>query len=110
MFRGIFDLLMKLKPLWTEEAGEEPLISKSMIQEWNKGIPVQITCSTNVFFPPHLFNLVGERIARPLLAATDRLFSSIPGLGRQGGLVVFEIQKSGTLRVRVPEEVGDDRS
>ena len=92
MFRHIFDLLMKVKPLWTKEAGKEPLISKSMIQEWTRGLPSQITCSTSVFLPPHVFNLVGRKIARPLLAATDWLLSSVPGLQNQGGLIVFEIQ------------------
>jgi ubiquinone/menaquinone biosynthesis C-methylase UbiE/uncharacterized protein YbaR (Trm112 family) len=93
MFREIFDLLMKMKPLWTKEAGAEPLISASMLQEWNKGLAVQITCSASVFLPPHLFNLVGKKIARPLLAATDRLFSTVPGFRSEGGLIVFEIQK-----------------
>ncbi len=93
MFRGIFDFMMKLLPLWTEEAGEEPLISTNMILDWNKGLAVQIRHSSSVFLPPHLFNLVGKKIARPMLAASDQLFSLIPGLRNQGGLIVFEIRR-----------------
>jgi ubiquinone/menaquinone biosynthesis C-methylase UbiE len=31
-FRGLFDVMMKLVPLWTELAGEEPVISAEMVQ------------------------------------------------------------------------------
>ena len=92
-FRWLFDLLMKLKPLWTEKAGTEPLISEHMIREWTRSLSVKINCSTSVFLPPHLFNLLGRQIAGPVLVATDRFMSFVPGLRRQGGLILFEIQK-----------------
>jgi hypothetical protein len=85
---------MKVKPLWTEEAGEEHLISQKMIEEWTKGLPTRLTCRSSVFLPPHLFNLVGKKNARSLLGATDQFFSAMPFLKMQGGLIVFEVQKS----------------
>jgi len=106
LLRGIFDLLMRLRPLWIEEAGKEPLISKEMIRAWVKGFPVGVQYKTSVFLPPHLFNLVGPRIAKPLLAHTDRLFSALPGLRNHGGLLVFEITKR-LLSPDAPRPTGD---
>lgn len=94
MFRGLFDMMMKLSPLWTEEAGEQPLISRGNLAKWVDGLPVKLNYSTSVFLPPHMFNLMGNKAARSLLPLTDRLFSWAPGIRNQGGLLVFEIQKS----------------
>ena len=93
IFRRIFDLLMRVNPLWIEEAGAEPLISRRMVQDWTRGLPVWTVCSTMVFIPPHLCNLLGKRASRLLLQATDRLMSWVPGLADQGGLILMEIHK-----------------
>ena len=34
MFRSIFDLCMRLTPLWHEEAGAQPLISAAELRQW----------------------------------------------------------------------------
>lgn len=94
MFRPIFDLLMKLRPIWTEEAGNEPLISEAMVKDWIQGLSVKLTTTTMVFLPPHLLNLVGHAGARKLLGATDAFFSRVPLLGGQGGEIVIEVQKT----------------
>jgi len=94
LFRPIFDFLMKLRPIWTEEAGNEPLISEAMVKDWIQGLSAKLTTTTMVFLPPHLFNLVGHSGARRLLGATDALFSRLPVLGGQGGEIVIEIQKT----------------
>jgi SAM-dependent methyltransferase/uncharacterized protein YbaR (Trm112 family) len=106
IFRGIFDLLMKLAPLWTEEAGAEPLISKRMIRQWHSGLPVQMRSRSRVFLPPHLLNLVGQRLAGILLPLTDALAGSMPGLRDQGGLILFEMHKAGDAHVAVPADQG----
>jgi SAM-dependent methyltransferase/uncharacterized protein YbaR (Trm112 family) len=93
IFRRVFDLLMKFKPLWTEEAGCEPLISRQMIDHWHAGLGVRIHSATRVFVPPHLLNFIGRKAARWLLDISDRAASSIPGLCGQGGLIVFEVHK-----------------
>lgn len=93
LFRGVFDALMKLAPLWHEEAGEEPLMSRAMLRAWTEGLPVQIQARTTVYLPPHLCNWLGKRISYRLLRSTDQLAAGIPWLREQGGLLVFEIQK-----------------
>jgi 2-polyprenyl-3-methyl-5-hydroxy-6-metoxy-1,4-benzoquinol methylase len=93
IFRRIFDWLMKLRPLWTEEAGREPLISRKMLDDWHSRHSVLIRSATSVFVPPHLFNLVRRDVARRLLLLTDNACSAVPGLNRQGGLIVFEVHK-----------------
>ena len=94
VFRGIFDALMKVTPLWREEAGEEPLISLTMVRAWIDGLPVHLEARTMVYLPPHLCNWLGERLSDHLLRLTDRLAGSIPRLREQGGLLVFEIQRA----------------
>ncbi|MGA2770175.1 MAG: methyltransferase domain-containing protein [Bryobacteraceae bacterium] len=93
IFRWIFDLLMKLRPIWREEAGEQALISKRHIEQWLEGLPATLACRSGVFVPPHLVNLLGHRCAGPALALTDRLFTAFPGLRDQGGLISFEVHK-----------------
>jgi len=102
IFRKVFDLLMKIRPLWVEEAGTQPLISRAMIQDWTKGFAVGIKSSTSVFLPPHIFNMVGTPSAKRLLTTTDWLCSRVPGLRSQGGLLVFEITKNGTREASAP--------
>ena len=93
VFRWAFDLLMKLRPIWREEAGDQPLISQSHIERWLDGLPATITCRSSVFVPPQLVNLLGDRHAPRMLAISDRLFTALPGLRQQGGLIVFEVRK-----------------
>ncbi len=93
IFRGLFDLLMKLKPIWHEEAGEQALISKRHIEKWLLGLSPSFTCRSSVFLPPQLINLLGYRRAGPALALSDKVVSCLPGLRDQGGLIVFEVCK-----------------
>jgi ubiquinone/menaquinone biosynthesis C-methylase UbiE len=93
MFRGIFDLLMKLKPIWKEEAGDQPLISCEHIQQWLQDLPILFSCRSSVFLPPQLLNLLGHRNAAGALALSDKLCTAVPGLREQGGLIVFEVRK-----------------
>lgn len=91
-FRKIFDLMMKLLPIWHEEAGDEPLISHAMIDDWTAGIKVEKTVVTSVFLPPHLANLLGSA-AHGAIKLSDRLFTSLPWLKDNGGLIIFEVKK-----------------
>jgi SAM-dependent methyltransferase len=93
VYRGVFDALMKLMPLWHEEAGEEPLLSQRMLRAWTDELPVHIDTHTMVYLPPHLCNWLGDRVSRRLLRMTDGLGARIGPLREQGGLLVFEIQK-----------------
>lgn len=91
--RPIFDFLMKVLPLWTEEAGDEPLISAAMIREWLAGEPVEVTTVTSVFLPPHVLNLVGVKGADSLLRVTDAIGQALPVVRNNGGLIVVEVRK-----------------
>ena len=91
--RPIFDWLMKVLPLWTEEAGQEPLISEAMVRDWIGGLPVRFSVATSVFLPPHVLNWVGHRAAETLLRTTDAVAHSLPVVRDQGGLIVFELEK-----------------
>jgi SAM-dependent methyltransferase/uncharacterized protein YbaR (Trm112 family) len=94
IFRALFDRLMQWRPLWIEEAGAEPLISEQMLRAWTRDLPVRIRCTTSVFLPPHLVNAAGPRLAGHLLSVSDRLALMVPPLRSQGGLLVFEIEKT----------------
>jgi SAM-dependent methyltransferase len=93
MFRWIFDLMMKIRPLWVELAGAEPLMSHRMIETWVAGLNARLTSQTSVFLPPHLLNLLEPVAAARLLEVSDQLCSFIPGLRNHGGQILFEIQK-----------------
>jgi SAM-dependent methyltransferase/uncharacterized protein YbaR (Trm112 family) len=92
-FRGLFDLMMRIKPLWIEEAGAEPLISHATVRRWAREAGVDAEIETSVFLPPHLFNLLADATARSLLDASDRIGSKVPWFGRQGGQIVFSFTK-----------------
>jgi SAM-dependent methyltransferase/uncharacterized protein YbaR (Trm112 family) len=93
MFRGIFDLLMKIHPLWIEEAGAEPTMSRRMFDDWCRGLPVTLTSETSIFLPPHLVNLFPFNIARRLVEWTDRVVLHIPIVRNHGGIIFVHITK-----------------
>lgn len=95
LMRPLFDLLMKVRRLWVEEAGTEPLISESMLRGWLRDTHASMSCRTHVFVPPHLVDLLGLPGGGALLRATDAIFERMPIIRRNGGLLVFEIQKAG---------------
>jgi SAM-dependent methyltransferase len=91
--RWIFDLLMKVMPLWVEEAGAEPLISEDMLKAWVAQASVELYFQTSVFLPPHLFNLLGMTAARPLLKWSDEACMHVPWLKANGGQLVYHMRK-----------------
>lgn len=94
VFRWIFDLLMKWKRLWHEEAGSHPLIKAEDAKRWASAAKITIETSTSVFLPPHFFNYFPLKIAQKMLAFTDHLFGSIPILKHHGGLIILSGIKS----------------
>lgn len=91
--RPIFDFLMRVVPLWSEEAGDEPLISQRMVRQWLHGVPAELTCATSVFVPPHVLNWFSHRTADRLLRASDAIARGLPVVRDNGGLIVFEARK-----------------
>jgi SAM-dependent methyltransferase/uncharacterized protein YbaR (Trm112 family) len=92
--RWIFDLMMRIRPLWVEEAGAEPLISGAMIREWAAGQQVEVHCESSVFLPPHLFNMLGAKTARTLLNFSDRASLLVPWLRDNGGQLIYHMRKA----------------
>jgi SAM-dependent methyltransferase/uncharacterized protein YbaR (Trm112 family) len=96
VFRGIFELLQRLNPLWHEEAGPQALISGRNLRRWfaDSGQAVTVATHTRVFLPPHLFGLLPDGAAYRLLGWTDRLAGALPGLKANGGLILVEARKA----------------
>jgi ubiquinone/menaquinone biosynthesis C-methylase UbiE/uncharacterized protein YbaR (Trm112 family) len=85
--RPVFDALMRLRPIWLEEAGAEAQIGAEELRRWTAGSDFRLDARTSVFVPPQLCNLLGYRASRWLLGLTDRVFRRLPGLRRWGGLI-----------------------
>ena len=91
-FRAVFDLLMKVRPLWIEEAGAMPLFTRADVDGWTRGLPVRLESSTSVFLPPHLINRMG-RWRDAALEWSDRLAAAVPWWRHQGGILLFTMEK-----------------
>ncbi len=99
LFRGLFDLLMRARPIWREEAGQDPLISSTTIREWARRAGLRVRTDTRVFLPPHLFNLLDDGKAFGLLRVSDALVKALPLLRGEGGLIVIEGEKAVRARI-----------
>jgi ubiquinone/menaquinone biosynthesis C-methylase UbiE/uncharacterized protein YbaR (Trm112 family) len=90
IFRGLFELLQRLRPQWYEEAGPEALFSARSFGESFAGTGVTLATRSSVFLPPHLLNLLSPGLAAGLLRATDSLASHVPFVRDNGGLILVE--------------------
>ncbi|KAF0109273.1 MAG: type 11 methyltransferase [Anaerolineaceae bacterium] len=93
VFRKIFDLLQKIRPLWFEEAGPEALISAGTIGQAFSGTGVSIQTSTSVFLPPHLLNLMNNQTAYRWLRFFDGIGRHLPLIKNNGGLILIRGEK-----------------
>ena len=94
ILRPIFDFLMCISRLWVEEAGNHPLISKSELSNWAKQVDLDVKIKSSVFFPPHLYNLLGDEKAKKLITFSDNLLNRIPFVKDLGGILVIKGRKS----------------
>ncbi|MFH0984003.1 MAG: methyltransferase domain-containing protein [Candidatus Omnitrophota bacterium] len=95
-FRFLFDLLMKMKQLWHEEAGTHPLMKAAQVQAWGKQAGLRVKAKSLVFLPPHFFNLFPRSLAEGLLSFSNFMFGWVPWFKDQGGLLIL----SGTKMTR----------
>lgn len=93
--RWVFDLLMRLSPLWEEKAAREYLFSMSEIDGLTKKMGLTMKSKTQVFLPPHFYNLFSARKAKILLNFTNFIFSRMPFLRNNGGILITEGRKIG---------------
>jgi SAM-dependent methyltransferase/uncharacterized protein YbaR (Trm112 family) len=88
--RFFFDWLMRVWPLWQEEASDDPLFSEPQFREWLGRGNVRADIRISTYLPPHLFYHLGQTSGERLLMWSDRLFSSLPGVRRLGGVIIAE--------------------
>jgi ubiquinone/menaquinone biosynthesis C-methylase UbiE len=102
IFRKLFDWMMKIIPIWHEEAGAQPLISASDFRCWFEGTPIHVQTTTQVFVPPHLVNLLGCKVGGSVMHMTDWLYGHLPVLKHQGGLIMIRGESKATATVSPP--------
>ncbi|MEK6272620.1 MAG: methyltransferase domain-containing protein [Actinomycetota bacterium] len=85
--RPAFDLLMRLSPIWREEAGAQAQIGAAELRRWTAGSDLRLRTRSIVFVPPHLCNRLGVPAARHLLRWTDSIVGRLPLLRNWGGLI-----------------------
>jgi ubiquinone/menaquinone biosynthesis C-methylase UbiE len=85
--RPIFDALMRLRPIWLEEAGAEAQIGSKDLHRWTEQTDLTLNTRATVYVPPQLCNLLGYRVSRRLLRISDWVFGRIPWLRSWGGLL-----------------------
>jgi ubiquinone/menaquinone biosynthesis C-methylase UbiE len=88
--RFIFEWLMRVRPLWQEEASEDPLFTERQFREWLGRGNIQAEIRWSTYLPPHFFYGVGQRIGELSLKWTDAVFSGVPGLRKLGGVIIAE--------------------
>jgi ubiquinone/menaquinone biosynthesis C-methylase UbiE len=88
--RFLFDWLMRVHPLWQEEASDDPLFSEPQFREWLGRGNVRADIKFSTYLPPHLFYHLGQTSGERLLMWSDRLFSSLPGVRRLSGVIIAE--------------------
>ena len=91
--RPVFDFLMKIKKLWSEEAGQHPLFKKDDLVNIFKNNGMEPEIKTSTFLPPHLFNFIGYRASKMLLSYTDNILHRIPFIEKFGGQLVIKATK-----------------
>lgn len=92
-FRIFFDLLQKFIPLWQEEAGAEPLLSRKKFKKYFSGTHIKLDIVSEVFIPPHVINILPIKIAEKILSCSNKIFSILPGLKNNGGLLIIRGKK-----------------
>ena len=93
VFRGVFDLLQYLFPLWKEEAGPEALISRETLKSWLNPTGMDLQSYTHVYVPPHLVNMLSNAGARSVLNISDAVCKKLPIVKDNGGLITFVSRK-----------------
>jgi len=94
ILRPLFDFMMNISRLWIEEAGNHPLIAKSELTHWANDVNLDVKVKSSVFFPPHFYNLLGDKNAKKLIVFSDNLLNRIPFVKNMGGILIIQGKKS----------------
>lgn len=88
--RWVFDLLMKVSPLWKEEGGTHQTISVPQLKAWAGGSGFEFSALPYCFVPPHLYRVAGRKAGDSIFDWTNKLFRKNKFLRRIGGLIDIE--------------------
>jgi ubiquinone/menaquinone biosynthesis C-methylase UbiE len=88
--RPVFDLMMRISPLWEAEHEGHPTITLPDLERWAAQYGFCAKVRTSAFIPPHVCDRLSPQRAVKVLGATDRFCGRIPWLSRQGGIVLAE--------------------
>jgi len=92
--RFVFDWLMRLRPLWQEEANDDPLFVEANLKQWLAAAGIRASFRFSTYVPPHLFYFLGQRMGERLLTFSDSVGNAVPGLKRLGGVIIAEGSKA----------------
>jgi ubiquinone/menaquinone biosynthesis C-methylase UbiE/uncharacterized protein YbaR (Trm112 family) len=87
MFRGLFDLLVKMRKLWEEHPSDHYVMSPEEVKAWGRDAGLDINTQTMIYLPPHLVNPLGASGAERAIGWSERILGSLPILRRHGGLL-----------------------
>lgn len=88
--RWLFDIMMKIVPLWKEEGGTHQTISIPVLNEWGGLSGIKFTAVPYCYVPPHLYRLTGEAGGNKIFDWTNRVFQKNRYLKNMGGLLDIE--------------------
>jgi ubiquinone/menaquinone biosynthesis C-methylase UbiE/uncharacterized protein YbaR (Trm112 family) len=95
--RWVFDLAMKVKRLWHEEASGHPLQTEESLLAWCADAGIEAEVEYTCYVLPHFLSRLKPTRARSCLEFTDGLFSRVRILARWGGVIYVVGKKSGRL-------------
>lgn len=93
MFRGLFDLLVRIKQLWEEHPSDHYVMSSDEVKDWGRAAGMSLNTDTMIYLPPHAVNPLGPSNAGKVLQLTDRVFGALPYVKHHGGLLHIRGQR-----------------
>ncbi len=88
--RFIFDFMMKIWPLYEDQAGKTPVISRAQMKEWLQKADIQGRIRVSIYLPPHFLHYLSVGTNKFLLRLTDKFFGALPVLREQGGAITVD--------------------
>ncbi|MGH7388983.1 MAG: methyltransferase domain-containing protein [Candidatus Rokuibacteriota bacterium] len=97
--RWVFDLTMRVRKLWHEEAADHPPQTAEEVTGWCAAAGICVEVKYTCYILPHFVNWMSPQHARAWLRATDSFFSRVPPITRWAGVIYVEgIKDRGTAR------------
>jgi ubiquinone/menaquinone biosynthesis C-methylase UbiE/uncharacterized protein YbaR (Trm112 family) len=88
--RFIFELAMKVKRLYQEEASDDPLLRTSDLRKWCVEGGLSVDIRYHAFMLPHFINLFNKESAYKILKTLDWCFSKTPIFKWCAGIIITD--------------------